>query len=164
MQNRLQYEFIFPFSIVNKVHNFTRFTLSELSQVVELQRVALNAAENQTAASVIQNTINGLGIGSTIMSLVFANKTAVGVAAGLYSIISLGLGGTDYFKNGLRSGLNKTLSHFTWFAQNTSRYKRIEVELAFVEYQSGGERTRYIIGAGPITGMQSLDGSWVRAS
>lgn len=139
------------------------FTLTELNQTVELQRVLLEAAKNSSSKTGIERSINLIGAASTLLALVCANITSVGISTGLYSIISQGLN-DNYFQNSLQTGLNKTIGHLTWFVSRSSQYKRVEFEVAFIEYNVGGEKTRYIMQAAPITRLQLNDGTWISST
>lgn len=144
------------------------FSLDELAKAVEVQAVLVHGARTNRASNLVAASISSLGVGSTLLGLLFVTSTPVGIAAGIASLTSTALGASlhNYFLGALEHGHEALTNRLAAFAKSAiaTKYKRIEFEVAFVEYNSISGKTRYIIGAGPITRMQTNSGAWISST
>ncbi|WP_342553240.1 hypothetical protein [Paenibacillus sp. FSL R7-0652] len=150
-------------------------TLSELSQMVKVQKLMREGAEKVHSQSKLKEHLESLGITTGTFIAMFgkipALKGLAGAAAIAYSIYSW----VDNFVKPFR--LEKLLraaeanlnDHLVWFSKNASKYKRIEFEAAYLEYFFGSatgtrESIRYMQQAAKIDRIQLNDGTWMSAS
>jgi hypothetical protein len=137
------------------------FSLQELNKATELTRVAWQHAKNGSGRDTIKSALESVGAAATVLALVFANVTTLGVASGLYGVISMGF--DSYFVNGLEAAFNRMSANNYSFVANSSNWRRVEFDISFVEYDNGGVRTRYPMQASALRRIQLNDGTWISA-
>lgn len=139
------------------------FSMQELNKATELTRVAWQHAKNGSGKDSIKKALDDVSAAATVFGLVFANLTSLGVAGGLAGLLSMGLG-SQPFIGGLESAFNRMSANNYSFVANSSKWKRVEFEIAFVDYDTGGVRTRFPQQATALRRIQLMDGSWISAS
>lgn len=139
------------------------FNLNELGKASEAHRVVWSAARNNTSQNAIQSALNAVGATTTVLAMMFANISTLGISTGLFALISQGLA-TNYFKNSLEEAYDNISKNFNYFFANSSKYRQVEFSIAFVEYNVGGERVRYAMRATSIERFQLNDGTWISAT
>ncbi|MBO2944993.1 hypothetical protein JJQ72_13530 [Paenibacillus sp. F411] len=134
-----------------------------MNKATELVRVAWQEAKNNSTASRIETAVNGVAATSGLLALIFITSTPLAVGAGLASHISTGLA-SQPFKGGLEAAFNQMSSNNYSFTANASKWRRVEFDIAFVEYDQGGTRTRYPQQATALKRIQMMDGTWISAT
>ncbi|MFG1735335.1 hypothetical protein [Paenibacillus sp. 843] len=157
--------------------------LSDMGKIVDMHTALLNHAETKYGQSRLEQHLAGLGLSVSAVIGYFSKipgptgkiaLAAAAIAAQTYEILRAIVSSPFTLDKVLKVGLQGSTNsvglarNLSWFASNSSKYRTIEFEAAFLEYtyttSSGRESIRYIQSCASPRRLQLHDGTWISAS
>ncbi|MBT2765788.1 hypothetical protein [Paenibacillus sp. ISL-20] len=146
--------------------------ISELGKAVQVNTAVLDAVKKKHPVEKILSDFNAIGLNAGLVLTIFGRAAfgpwagVVGASYTTWEVIKA-IVSSFQLEKALEEGLRKLNDALVFMAQNTNRYKRVELDVAFLEYivttSSGRAEIRYIQQAS-INRLQTMDGNWIGQS
>lgn len=145
-------------AVITGGREYSENVIFSLSQIRETQAAQKAILDEGFGANSETRLKTALGLGITILGLIFVTSTPAGVATivlGLITTLSASR------KEGLEKLVNdgySGISYWETWMQSRTQYSQIEVEFPFIEYTVDGSTIRFITGDGVLKRVRTSSG------